>query len=564
VGPAGVLGAWRADLHPGRRRVPAARLAEPEDLNPSLSGLLPVGSFRGAQPAAAMLAAARQSQAGIVVVGDYDADGATAVALTVSCLRALGYAHVSYLVPNRFEFGYGLSPPVAELAARGHPQLLITVDNGITSVEGVARARELGMEVIITDHHLPGPRLPAALAMVNPNLPEEPFASKHLSGVGVAFYLMAALARELDRRGQVNYAEAQPAIAGCLDLVALGTVADLVRLDRNNRILVSEGLRRVRARQTRAGIASLFAAAGRDTAAARSADLAFAIAPRLNAAGRLTDMSLGVDCLLATDPARARELAARLDALNAARQDLQTRMEAEALASLDRMADELRGEGQHAYCLFDKGWHEGIVGLVASRLKERTGRPVVAFAPGEESGQLKGSARSVEGVHIRDVLATIAARGEVSGMNFGGHAMAAGVRLPAGALPVFREALAREVSRQLAGPDPGQVLWTDGPLEPCDLQLELAETLQFAGPWGQGFQEPMFDNELQVVEQKVLREQHLRLMLRHPSGGAPVEAIAFRQARSIGDRGRFVYRLGVNEFGGRRRLQLVVEHLQSA
>ena len=560
--PQDAYGSLPAGLHPVLRRVYAARQVQPDEVNPSLAGLLPVSSLSGAQPAAAILADARRRQTGVLVVGDYDADGATASALVVSCLRHMGFANVSYLVPNRFGYGYGLTPAVAELAATRRPEFLITVDNGITSFEGVARARELGMEVIVTDHHLPGRDMPPALAIVNPNVPGEGFASKHLAGVGVGFYVMAALARELDRLGIAHYEDTRRGISACLDLVALGTVADLVRLDHNNRILVSEGLRRMRTGHARPGIAALFAVAGRAIGAARSADLGFAIAPRLNAAGRLTDMSLGVECLLAADAGRAQALAARLNVLNAERRDLQARMESEAVAHLERFEDELREADQPAWCFFDPGWHEGVVGLVASRLKERTHRPVVAFAPGEEAGVLKGSARSIEGLHIRDVLAAIAGRGEVPGMSFGGHALAAGLRLPADGLEAFRTAFVAEVGRQSEDFTGGPVLWTDGPLEPTEFGMDLAEQLQHAAPWGQGFPEPLFDNEFRVLDQTVLRDAHLRLTVRHHDGGTPVEAIAFRQAQALGTAARLVYRLGINDFGGRRRAQLVVEHIQ--
>lgn len=500
-----------AGLHPVLRRVYAARQVRPHEVNPSLTGLLPISSLQGTALAAQILAEARRRQAGIVVIGDYDADGATASALVVSSLRHMGFEEVSYLVPSRFGFGYGLTPAVAELAAARHPDFLITVDNGITSGEGVLRARELGMEVIVTDHHLPGRELPPAAAIVNPNTPGEGFGSRHLAGVGVAFYVMAALARELDRCGIARYEETRRVVLAGLDLVALGTIADLVPLDHNNRILVSEGLRRMRAGHARPGIAALFDVAGHDIRGARSTDLGFAIAPRLNAAGRLTDMSLGVECLLATGPKRACALATRLNALNAERRGLQARMQAEALMHVRRVEEQLCTTDQPAWCLFDPGWHEGVVGLVASRLKELTHRPVVAFAPGEEAGLLKGSARSIEGLHIRDVLSAIAARGEVPGLRFGGHAMAAGVRIPISSLEAFRVAFIAEVSRLNGALTRGRVLWTDGPLGPAEVNLELAETLQRAAPWGQGFPEPIFDNEFQVLEQSVLREAHLRL-----------------------------------------------------
>lgn len=548
-------------MHPVLRRVYAARQVAPQEVGATLCALLPVGALSNAEEAAAFLADARGRDNAIVVVGDFDADGATASALMVTALRAMGFRRVSSLVPNRFELGYGLSPPVVELAAERGAEILVTVDNGISSIEGVARARELGMEVLVTDHHLPGAELPPARVIVNPNLPGESFASKSLCGVGVAFYVMAALSREVARRGYADFEAARRAVTECLDLVALGTVADLVSLDHNNRILVGEGLRRMRAGRARPGIEALFSVAGRDVTSARSADLAFAVAPRLNAAGRLDDMSLGIECLLATDGRRAFALAQRLDGLNRQRRQLQARMQEQAEAYLLALDDHLDGAQHPAFCLFDPAWHEGIVGLLASRVKERTGRPVVAFAPGGQAGQLKGSARSVQGLHIRDVLAAVAARRRVPGLVFGGHAMAAGLRLPAASLELFAGEFTAEVAQQMPGSSIDAVLWTDGALAVPELQLPLAEQLYFAGPWGQGFPEPLFDNEFCVLEQCRLREAHLRLTLRHPQGGETLEAIAFNEPRTLPAKARFVYRLGINDYGGRRRQQLVVEHV---
>lgn len=563
VVPESLYRAMPATLDPVLRRIYAARRVAAADLAATLSGLLPVGGLGGAGAAAEFLVAVRRRQAPVLVVGDYDADGATATALLVSTLRGMGFESVSYLVPNRFEFGYGFSPGVADLAAARRPAVIITVDNGITSVEGVARAAEHGIDVIVTDHHLPGAELPAARAILNPNLPGEAFASKALCGVGVGFYLAAALARALDGASLGRYDELRRPVLDALDLVALGTVADLVPLDANNRILVGEGLRRIRAGRARPGLAALFAAAGRDPAAARSADLGFAIAPRLNAAGRLDDMALGIDCLLAADARQAREFAARLEQLNAERRELQARMQAEAEAYLDGLGEPDPGRAMSDSCLFDPGWHEGIVGLVAARLKERLARPVVAFAPGEETGILKGSARSVDGVHIRDVLAAVAARNVIPGLRFGGHAMAAGLRLPATALAAFSAAWDAELERALAGTDTGRVLWTDGPLAAGELSVELAGQLHFAGPWGQGFPEPLFDNGFVVQDQRVLKDAHLRLVLRHLEGGENLEAIAFNRTGPLPAQVRCCYRLGINDFGGRRRRQLVVEHVHS-
>ncbi len=560
--PADVYAALPGGMRPLLRRVYAARNVAPREVRMAMGDLLPVGSLGGTTAAAEFLADAHQRQASVLVVGDFDADGATASALMVRSMRAMGFRNVSYLVPNRFEFGYGLSPGVVELAATRQPDIIITVDNGISSHEGVDRARALGIEVIVTDHHLPGDDLPGARLIVNPNLPGESFASKALSGVGVAFYVMAALARELGRRGQSDPDASRRAVSGCLDLVALGTIADLVRLDWNNRILANEGLRRIRSRAACPGVMALLAAAGRDPLSACAADLAFGAAPRLNAAGRLTDMTLGVECLLAGQEHDARVLAGRLDELNRRRRELQERMQAQAHEQLQGIAADVAGNNQDGLCLFDDSWHQGIVGLVASRVKEFTGRPVVAFAPGEEPGIVKGSARSVDGVHIRDALAAIAARRKVQGMVFGGHAMAAGLRLPRSQLEAFREEFGAEIARQCALADTAHVVLTDGPLEAGELQPAVAEELYFAGPWGQGFPEPLFDNEFAIVGQRVLRDAHLRLVLRHPDGGEPLDAIAFRQTRALPARARLLYRLGLNFFRGRKQQQLVVEHIE--
>jgi single-stranded-DNA-specific exonuclease len=552
--------AFPADLDPVSRRVCAARRVRSSELKASLGSILPVGSLTGAQAAAEILADSFDRQPSLTVVGDFDADGATSTALMVSCLRAFGYERVNYLVPNRFSFGYGLSLGVAELAMQSKPDFIITVDNGITSVAGVARVTELGARVIITDHHLPGLVLPAAAAIVNPNLPGETFPSKSLAGVGVAFYVMAALARELSRRGVGPEERMTRAVAECLDLVALGTVADMVQLDSNNRVLVAEGLRRIRGRRCRLGLEALFAVAGRNPSSARASDLGFSIAPRLNAAGRLQDMSLGIECLLCSEMDDARVLAARLDTLNEERKQLQTRMTAEAGGQL-RALDLQSGTGREAHCLFDAGWHEGIVGLVAGRVREVTGRPAIALARSEEAGMLKGSARSIDGIHIRDVLERIAPR--VSGLHFGGHAMAAGVRLPVSSLETFRELFLAEIGLMLHGVTGDEVLWTDGPLNPDDLRADLAEQLQFLLPWGQGLPEPLFDNQFEICDQRILKDAHLKLQVRHVGGVQRIDAIAFNRAEPLGGTARLLYRLDVNDYGGRRRPQLVVEQVLS-
>lgn len=549
------------ELHPVLRRVLAARQVASVDLHPALGRMLPVGSLPGALAAGERLASARLNGERVLVIGDFDADGATATALVMSCLRAFGFADPGFLVPDRFALGYGLSPGIVELAAARQPALLLTVDNGITSIDGVRRARELGIEVLITDHHLAGTDLPDAALIVNPNLPGSDFGSRALCGVGVAFYVMAATGRLLAERGVVSPAIARDAVTDCLDLVALGTVADLVPLDFNNRILVAEGLRRIRARRARPGINALFDIAGRDQAAVRSSDLGFAIAPRLNAAGRLTDMTLGIECLLAPDSATARTQAAELDALNRERRVLQEQMQLEAEDLLADLPD--FGQGT-AHCLFDERWHPGIVGLVANRVREISGRPAIAFARATEPGMLRGSARSIEGLNVRDAIAAAVTALPGIEVRFGGHAMAAGLSIAEEHLEAFAAALAAQIARETE-PDSGQsVLWTDGELSVADLHLELAETLAASGPWGQAFPEPLFDNVFAVREQRVVGEKHLKLRVQHHAGGPVIDAIAFGRAPLPGARdlsARLVYRLAVNHYRNVRTAQLVVEHL---
>jgi single-stranded-DNA-specific exonuclease len=552
-----------AGLHPVLRRVLAARQVGAAQLQPRMAQLIPVGSLPGVQAAAARLVSARQRGERVLVIGDFDVDGATATALSICCLRAFGFNAADFLVPDRFRYGYGLSPAIAELAATREPALLVTVDNGITSLEGVRRARELGIEVLITDHHLAGPVLPDEALIVNPNLPGSPFGSPALCGVGVAFYLMATTGRQLAELGIISAEVARAAVTDCLDLVALGTVADMVPLDFNNRILVAEGLRRMRAGRTRPGIEALFQVAGRELQAARSADLGFAIAPRLNAAGRLEDMTIGIDCLLARDPATAQALATQLDGLNRERRVLQQQMQGEAEALLEGIGTRA-GTAEPAICLFDERWHPGIVGLVANRLREITGCPAIAFARCPETGMLRGSARSVDGLHVRDAMAEALAAMSGPVVRFGGHAMAAGITLPEDEFERFRSAFAVAVGRQRDLVSIDDSLWTDGALEAQDLHLDLAETLAGAGPWGQGFPEPLFDNEFRLCEQRVIGERHLRMRVQHPDGHQPVDAVAFNQAplKSASNAPvRLIYRLDVNTWRQTRTVQLVVEHI---
>ncbi|HID49427.1 MAG TPA: single-stranded-DNA-specific exonuclease RecJ, partial [Chromatiales bacterium] len=493
-----------AEVHPVLARLYAARgISDLAQLEYRLGNLLPWQDLKGIEPALALLLTALQEQQRVLVVGDFDVDGATSTALAVRFLRQLGLESVDYLVPDRFRYGYGLTPEIVTVAAERRPDLILTVDNGISSLAGVAAANERGIRVLITDHHLAGAELPAAAAIVNPNQPGDRFASKALPGVGVIFYLMLALRarlRELDWFGTTGRKE--PKLAELLDLVALGIVADVVPLDYNNRILVAQGLARVRARQCRPGILALLEVAGRDHARLVASDFGFCVAPRINAAGRLEDMATGIECLLTDDPVRARELAASLDRLNRERRGIEDRMKQEAMALIDRMQlDEARLPV--GLCLFDEHWHEGVVGIVASRLKDRLHRPVIAFARSGES-DVKGSARSVRGVHIRDVLDAIAARHPGLISRFGGHAMAAGLSLPRAKYEDFRRAFDAEVRQHLGEEELHGTLLSDGRLQAHEFALELAERIRAGGPWGQGFEEPLFDGEFEIVNRRIV------------------------------------------------------------
>ena len=553
-----------ATLDPVLRRIYASRGAtSATDLELTLDRLLPVGSLEGVEEAATLLEAHLAAQQPILVIGDYDADGATATALVVRVLRRFGHAHVGYLVPDRFRFGYGLTPEIVAVAATRNPKLIITVDNGVASLEGVAAARALGIDVLVTDHHLPGPELPAASAIVNPNLPGSKFASRALAGVGVAFYVLLALGRRLGLGASLT--------AQYLDLVALGTVADVVPLDHNNRVLVHTGLARIRAGRCVPGIAALVEVARRRLADVGTTELGFFVAPRLNAAGRLEDMSIGIECLLADDPAAAAALAARLDAINNERRSIESKMQEEALAIVARLnLDEPGASLPAALSLFDADWHPGVVGLVAARIKETVHRPVVAFAPAE-GGMARGSARSVAGVHIRDALEAVATRHPGMIERFGGHAMAAGLTLAAARLPEFGRALAREVAGRAAPGMLDGILYTDGALASAEIGLPLAERLRAAGPFGSGFPEPCFDGEFAVVEARVLGERHLKLWVRAEPRANPQEAIAFgwlarpgSRVPRVGARLKLVYRLDVNEYQGQRRPQLLIDYLEEA
>ncbi|TLY96776.1 MAG: single-stranded-DNA-specific exonuclease RecJ [Gammaproteobacteria bacterium] len=562
----GVQGApLRGDLHPVLERVYAARgVRSAADLDTSLARLLPVGTLEGIAAAVDLLLQHRTAGR-VLIIGDFDADGATSSALMVRALRSLGFA-VDFLVPNRFQFGYGLTPGIVSLAAARAPTLIVTVDNGISSNAGVAAARARGIDVLITDHHLPGALLPDANVIVNPNLAGSRFGSRALAGVGVAFYVMAALARRLEQAGL----PASGGAAQLLDLVALGTVADLVPLDANNRVLVAQGLKRIRAGRCVAGIRALLAIAGRPAHELTASDLAFGVAPRLNAAGRLDDMTIGIQCLLEDDLATAEPLAARLDELNRERRSIEARMQQVALEAVRCLADPGPGALQRSgVCLFDESWHQGVVGLVASRVKDRLRRPVIAFALADEAS-LRGSARSVAGIHIRDVLDSIATRHPDLIERFGGHAMAAGVSLERAKLDRFARAFDEEVARWTAGAPAADTIETDGELAPAEIALDTAQALRSGGPWGQAFPEPCFDGLFSIRSARVIAERHVKMWVEVPSGGRAFDAMAFNHleegAQFVPPAGlaQLVYRLEVNEYQGERRLQLLIDHLLPA
>lgn len=554
------------DLHPLLRRVYLGRgITDPGDLDLSLAGLAPVDRLGHLQRAVAVVHGAMDRGDPILVVGDYDADGATSTALALRGLRAMGAKAVDFLIPNRFTEGYGLTPALVELAAQRGTRLILTVDNGIGSIAGVHRAGALGIPVLVTDHHLPGDQLPDAV-ILNPNLPGDTFPSKHLAGVGVLFYLLMGLRRHLRERGWFHMRGIpEPNLAELLDLVALGTVADLVTLDRNNRILVEQGLRRMRAGRASAGILALFAVAGRNPALATTQDLAFGIAPRLNAAGRLADMSLGVRCLLSQDPAVAFNLAQHLDELNQERRQIEGEMRERAEGLIEGLGL-CEASLPAGLCLYDGGWHQGVIGILASRLVGRYHRPVITFAPGGE-GMLKGSARSVAGIHMRDALASVALVAPDLILRFGGHAMAAGLTIPEGRLTDFAARFAVEVQGRFQGSVPAGVLPSDGAVAPQDWRLETAQVLRGGGPWGQGFPEPLFDGAFRVLERRTLGERHLKLRVRPKGTELNLDAIAFEHA--LGDRDslgnpewlHLAFHLDINHFQDTQRLQLRVEQI---
>jgi single-stranded-DNA-specific exonuclease len=552
-------------LHPVLRRVYAARgIGGADEIELGLKNLLPVSLLDGVEEGVELLHGYLERGERILVVGDYDADGATSTALIVRQLRRLGFGNVDFRVPDRMRHGYGLTAGLVEEMDSDPPALIITVDNGVAAVAGVDAARARGIEVLVTDHHLPGLELPRCAAMINPNLAGATFPSKSLAGVGVAFYLMAALTRRLE---SVRGAR-QPPIAELLDLVALGTVADVVRLDRNNRILVDEGLRRIQAQRGVVGLRALAEVARRKPATLSARDLGFSVAPRLNAAGRIDDMTVGIRCLLSDDPDEALRLAAQLDRLNLERREIEEKMRGEAVEILRKIRIE-EGSLPPGVSLFDEAWHPGVVGLVASRVKDRVHRPVAAFAPAD-GGELRGSLRSVEGVHVRDVLEAIDAQHPGLIDRFGGHAMAAGLTLKRTHFRRFAAAFGEEVGRWLS---PGQmrgILESDGELTPAELNLQTALALRDGGPWGQGFPEPLFDGEFEILESRVVGQRHLKFWARPAPVSQPIEGIAFGYFADSsvppvgkGSRVRMAYRLETSDFGGSLKAELKAETVET-
>ena len=551
------------DLPPLLTRLYAARGVQSEvELDKSLARLIPFQQLKGIEAAVDLLVVALEQRQRILIVGDFDADGATASTVGTLGLRLLGAAHVDYLVPNRFEYGYGLTPEIVAVALQRQPQLLITVDNGISSVEGVAAAKQAGLKVLVTDHHLPGDELPLADAIVNPNQPGCTFPSKALAGVGVIFYVLMALRARLRSLGWYE-SRPQPNIGELLDLVALGSVADVVPLDANNRILVHQGLERIRAGRARPGIKAILEVAKRDHSRITSTDLGFILGPRLNAAGRLDDMSLGIECLLTDDVGLAREMAAQLDGMNQDRKSIEQGMQREALAQLKDLPVESMPFG---LCLFDPEWHQGVIGILASRMKERYFRPTIAFADAGD-GMLKGSGRSVQGFHIRDALSVVAAQHPELISKYGGHAMAAGLTLPEANFPLFCQAFDAEVRRQMREEDLTGRLLSDGTLAVEEFHLELARALRHAGPWGQHFPEPLFHGVFQLVEQRIVGERHLKVVLKSECGSVKLDGIAFGIDREVWPNPtirwvELAYKLDVNEFRGQETVQLMIAHIE--
>lgn len=553
-------------IHPILEKIYCQRgVTSTDELERHLAHLLPHYDLMDIDKAVNLLYTMLSSQKRLLIIGDFDADGATSCALAVSALRALGAKEVSYLVPNRFEYGYGLTPEIVMAALNYQPDLIITVDNGISSCAGVLAAKQHGIKVLVTDHHLPGKELPEADAIVNPNQHGDKFLSKNLAGVGVIFYVMLALRSFLRTKNWfVENNIAEPNMTEFLDLVALGTVADVVPLDKNNRILVHQGLARIRAGLARPGIAALISIANRNHYRLCSADLAFALGPRLNAAGRLDDMSLGIDCLLANDINKALEMAKILDELNQERRFIEQDMQQQAMNEIAKLKLETKNNLPLGICLYDESWHQGVIGILAGRIKDRFHRPTIAFANGTGS-EIKGSARSIDGLHIRDVLEAISTQHPELITKFGGHAMAAGLTLPKQNYEKFADLFAKEVEARVTEDALNHVILSDGELKHDDLTLEVADLIRAAGPWGQAFPEPVFDGRFQVVEQRLVGAKHLKMTLKHEQ--KMLDAIAFNIDLNQWPNHRcseitIAYRLDVNEYRGIRNVQLMIEHLE--
>ena len=549
------------------QRIYATRgIIDESQLDKQLTKLLPFQTLKDISKACLRLENAFRAQQRILIIGDFDADGATSTAVAIIALRAMGANHVEYLVPNRFEFGYGLTPALIEVAKKWKPDLIITVDNGIASFEGVETANQCGIDVLITDHHLPAETVPNACAIVNPNQEGCNFPSKLIAGVGVIFYVMLALRRHLTQSNwfsEMNLPE--PNMSNLLDLVALGTVADVVGLDQNNRILVNQGMARIRLGLCRVGIKALIEIAGRECSRLTESDLGFAIAPRLNAAGRLNDMSLGIECLITSDQDQAKNYCKQLDELNQERKQIECDMKEQATFALDKLSIHADKENHLpiVLCLYDKTWHQGVIGILAGRMKERYHRPVFAFAAVNEQ-ELKGSARSIPNLNIRDVLASVDKDNPGLIIKFGGHAMAAGLSIPLNALDNLREALVVEVSKHIDISQCDGELLTDGPLQPAEFNLETAQLIQQAGPWGQQFAEPVFNNDFEILEQRLVGKNHLKMTLLLIKGGEQFDAIAFNiDLKSWPNhRAKYIhaaFKLDINFFRGRQHLQLLVQ-----
>ncbi|EIJ43646.1 single-stranded-DNA-specific exonuclease RecJ [Beggiatoa alba B18LD] len=554
-------------LHPVIQQILATRAINPEtQLEHTLKYLLPYHQLKGIQTAVDLLVTALQQQQRILIVADYDADGATSCSLAVKALRLMGAKQVDYLVPNREKHGYGLTPEIVELASPYQAELLITVDNGISSVAGVAEAKARGIKVLITDHHLPPPQLPIADAIVNPNQVGDSFPSKNLAGVGVIFYVMLALRAGLRTHGWfTQQGIVDPNLAELLDLVALGTVADVVKLDYNNRILVAQGLARIRANNCSAGVRALIKVAQREQGELVASDLGFALGPRLNAAGRMDDMSYGIACLLSENDTEAWERAQELDILNQERRAVEAEMHQEALAQLATMPLQTDDNLPVGLCLFDENWHQGVIGILASRIKDRLHRPVIVFTVSQHD-EIKGSARSVAGVHIRDILESIATQHPHLLSRFGGHAMAAGLSLARQDYEKFCQLFDTAVRQQLSPENIQGKIYTDGELNPSDFNLPFAEQLRYLLPWGQEVPEPMFEGVFEIMDKRVLKNSHLKMVVRPLPAGLPVDAIAFNMAETPLSTNtpivKIAYRLDVNFHRGIKSLQLMVEHLE--